>query len=379
MRFIHTADWQIGKPFHRFGDKDVLLRHARVDAIQTIGRLAVEKAVAHVLVAGDVYDQEAPSEKTLREPLERMREFPAVHWHLLPGNHDPHRARGIWDRLRDLAPPDNVHLHLAPAPYPLGAEAVILPAPLLRKSESRDLTEWMDDAETAPGAIRIGLAHGSVQGFGTEGEASNLIAPDRPAKARLEYLALGDWHATKRIGDRVWYAGTMEPDHFRSQERGQLLLVEIDGPGATPRVEPIEVGQYTWLSHEERLDAGSDPAGLEQRLRALSPNLSRTALSLQLTGAVSLQQRSDLEARLEGLRAAFFYLDARTTELGVSPTDADLEAIDFGGVLRVAAERLQQQAVDIEQDEQQRRLAKDALVELYLRVRSADKSDGASA
>ena len=379
MRFIHTADWQIGKPFHRFGEADVLLRHARIDAIQTIGRLAAEKAVAHVLVAGDIYDQEAPSVKTLREPLERMREFPTVHWHLLPGNHDPHRARGVWDRLRDLAPPDNVHLHLTAEPYPLGSEAVILPAPLLRKSESRDLTEWMDEAETAPGVIRIGLAHGSVQGFGTEGDASNLIAPDRPAKAKLDYLALGDWHKTIQINDRVWYAGTMEPDHFRSQERGQVLLVDIAAPGASPRVEPIVVGAFTWLTHEERLDTGCDLAGLEQRLRALSPNLRRTALSLQFNGAVSLHERSELESRLEVLRAAFFYLDARTEDLRVSPTDEDLEAIDFGGVLRDAAERLKQQAADVAQGDQQRRVAKDALVELYLRVRSADKSEGASA
>ena len=38
MRFIHTADWQVGKPFRNFGDKESVLRQARLTAIdQTFG------------------------------------------------------------------------------------------------------------------------------------------------------------------------------------------------------------------------------------------------------------------------------------------------------------------------------------------------------
>ena len=32
MRFLHTADWQIGKPFRNFGDKESVLRQARLAA-----------------------------------------------------------------------------------------------------------------------------------------------------------------------------------------------------------------------------------------------------------------------------------------------------------------------------------------------------------
>ncbi len=40
MRFIHTADWQIGKPFKQFGDRESVLRQARLVAIEKIGELA---------------------------------------------------------------------------------------------------------------------------------------------------------------------------------------------------------------------------------------------------------------------------------------------------------------------------------------------------
>ncbi len=60
MRFIHTADWQIGKPFRGFGEKESVLRQARLDGIETIGRLAMRENAPHVLVAGDLYDMRTP-------------------------------------------------------------------------------------------------------------------------------------------------------------------------------------------------------------------------------------------------------------------------------------------------------------------------------
>src|SRR5271155_5500897 len=232
MKFIHTADWQIGKVFKQFGDKEERLRRARLVAIENIGRAAVEENITHVLVAGDVYDSHAPTEVTLRTPLERIKLFPSIQWHLLPGNHDPHQPQGIWERVARAGLPPNVHLHLEPRPVPLGNEATLLPAPLTRKSEVNDITAWMDAAETGTGLIRIGLAHGNIVGFGSRGEANNPIDPTRPAKAKLDYFALGDWHGTTQIGPAAWYAGTPEPDRAGSQEQGTALIVEVPAQGA---------------------------------------------------------------------------------------------------------------------------------------------------
>jgi DNA repair exonuclease SbcCD nuclease subunit len=72
MRVIHSADWQIGKVFRQFGAKEESLRQARLGAIERLGAHAKSNGVHHILVAGDVYDTEAPNSHTLRAPIERM-------------------------------------------------------------------------------------------------------------------------------------------------------------------------------------------------------------------------------------------------------------------------------------------------------------------
>jgi hypothetical protein len=296
-----------------------------------------------------------------------MKPFADIHWHLLPGNHDPHRPQGVWDRVAQLGLPSNIHLHLTPTPFALDDSAFLLPAPLLRKSELADISAWMDSAVTPPGALRIGLAHGSVVNFGSEGEATNPIDPARAAKAKVNYLALGDWHRTQQIGPDTWYAGTPEPDRAGGQEQGTALLVEIAGPGAAPSIVPLVTGTYRWITRSERLDDESALADLDQRLRN-EPELSRLILRLRIEASLPLATHAVFQRRVADLEAAVFHLDLDQAALTVRPTQADLEAIDFDGVLRRSADRLRNVIEDSAASPELRRRAEEALVELYVRV-----------
>ena len=376
MRFVHSADWQIGKVFKHFGVKEEPLRQARLAAIERLGELARAHGAGHVLVAGDVYDSEAPSPVTLRAPIERMKQFPDVRWHLLPGNHDPHRPEGVWDRLRQMELPAHVCLHLVPEPVRLDADAILLPAPLHRKSELDDVTAWFDGAATPPGVLRIGLAHGSVTSFGSEGEASNPIDPARAARAGLDYLALGDWHRTLQVGAACWYAGTPEPDRAGRQEHGTALLVDIAAPGAPAAVTPLTTGTYRWVTRTARLENESDLADLEQRLRN-EPHLPQLNLRLQLEGALPLSAHAALQRLLFDLEAAVFHLEVDRTALSARPSEADLETIDFDGVLRRSADRLKTLSEATEQSPELRRRAAEALVELYVRAGAGQKGEAA--
>ncbi len=237
FRFIHTADWQLAKPFANMppalaGE----LGAARLGVIARVALIARNEGAAHVLVAGDVFDGEQIESATIRRALEQMRQAAPVTWVLLPGNHDPARVGGLWERIARIGVPDNVMVLNEAKPFALSPQAIILPAPLTSKNPGRDPTEWMDHAATPPGVLRIGLAHGSVHGFGSEGESSVPLARDRAARAGLAYLALGDWHGAKQIDARTWYSGTPEPDRFKENESGNILAVSVEG-GALPAVD----------------------------------------------------------------------------------------------------------------------------------------------
>ena len=68
------------------------------------------------------------------------------------------------------------------------------------------------------------------------------------------------------------------------------------------------------------------------------------------------------------LEAAVFQLDLDQDALTARPTEADLEAIDFDGVLRRSADRLKSVIEDSAAAPELRRCAEEALVELYVRV-----------
>lgn len=371
MKLIHSSDWQIGKVF-RFVDNATmgLLQEARLAAIARLGELAVAHGADHVLVAGDVYDMEALSPRSLHQPLERMRMFEGITWHLLPGNHDPHRPNGLWDRLLRAGVPGNVVLHLAPEPWVREAAGLaVLPAPLHYRRTLQDPTAWMDGAATPEGLVRVGVAHGTVTGFGADDqEVANYVSPDRPRAAGLAYLALGDWHGQKRIGDRAWYSGTPETDAFDVDGGGQALLVEIPGPRAVPGVTPLATGHYRWVTLREQVGARADVDAVASRLRALGDDLSRILVRLEVEGAVSLQDRQHFEERiLEQVSAAFCHLRVDDSRLFPRPTEEDLDRIDQGGFVRAAAETLRRRAEDAGDPEHE--LAALALQRLYVEHR----------
>jgi DNA repair exonuclease SbcCD nuclease subunit len=369
VRLIHTADWQIGKVF-RFVDHATMgvLQEARLEAISTIGRLAAEQAAPLVLVAGDIYDVATAEDRTLPQPLARMRAFAGVAWHLIPGNHDPHQPGGPWERLLRRGLPENVRVHLEPAPVALADGAALLPAPLARRRALADPTAWMDEAATPEGTIRIGLAHGSISAFGSDARSQpNLIDPARPARAGLAYLALGDWHGTKRIGPRCWYAGTPEVDDFDVEGGGHVLLVDLAAPGAAPAVRPLPTGRFTWRREDVQIHGEDEVEVVTARLRALHDDPASLLLDLHLEGSLSLSGRERLERALDDVGAALRFLRVDDDRLYLSPSAEDLKAIAHGGFVRVAAERLRTMADDPE--EPARDLAARALLRLYVEHR----------
>ncbi len=347
--FLHTADWQIGRQYGQFETDDAaLLAEARFDAVARIAALAAERQVDAVLVAGDVFDTQGVSDRTIRRLFAALAAY-AGPWVMIAGNHDAALADSVWSRAAQLGCiPPNVRVPPRPGVVDLAAQNLaVLAAPLTQRHTYDDVTQAFDAMESEPGRIRVGLAHGSVAGRLPDTiDATNPIAPDRASRARLDYLALGDWHGCLSIDERTWYAGTPEQDRFRGNEPGYVLDVRIAAPGATPQVERVATGKYRWSAWTETLSLPTDAQALAERLAALR---AEDVLRLELQGHVNVPIWEALQRAVDQAAAQARAVLPDFSGLLLEPDDADLAQLGASGYVGEVATQLQAMQADPEQ------------------------------
>lgn len=358
ISLLHTADWQVGRVFSQFEPDDAAaLFEARFKAVERLAGIAAERKVDAVLVAGDVFDLQTVSDKTIRRMFNAMQGFSGP-WLLIPGNHDSALSESVWRRAERLgAIPPHVVCCLEPKPHTVAGKFVLLPAPLTQRHTYGDLTDWFAAAPSDAGLPRIGLAHGCVQGILSEDiDSANPIAAGRAGEAALDYLALGDWHGTRQIDERTWYAGTPETDRFRANDSGQALLVSLAGAGAPPQVETVRTGQFAWQQLEPRLTVGSD---IDELVDKLEQTGAHDVLQLRAVGSCDLSGHHRLATALDAARARARALVWDGEALRLEPTEEDIQALHADGFVGEALQELRAQQGDTEAE-----LARDALLTL---------------
>lgn len=371
--FLHTADWQIGRQYGQFETDDAaMLAEARFDVVARIAALAAERGVDAVLVAGDVFDTQGVSDRTIRRLFAAMAAY-AGPWVMIAGNHDAALADSVWSRAMQLGCiPGNVHVPLRTGVVDLAAiNLAVLAAPLTQRHTYDDVTQAFDALESEPGRVRVGLAHGSVAGRLPDTiDATNPIAPDRAARARLDYLALGDWHGCLSIDERTWYAGTPEQDRFRGNEPGYVLDVRIDAPGAAPAVERLATGKYRWSAWSETLSLPTDAQALAERMAALRAD---DVLRLDVQGHVNMETWEALQRAVDQAAAQVRALLPDLSGLRLEPDEADLAELRASGYVGEVAAQLQA----LQADAGQSAVAGEAL-RLLLRFQREGAAPGAA-
>lgn len=366
FRLLHSSDLHLGRAFGRF-DEGIRgrLREARHGAIGRLAAAARAHGAAHVLLAGDTFDAETPAPATLRQALQAMAEAADIRWLMLPGNHDSLAATELWRRIAAEGPANLVAL-TDTALVDIAPGYTVLAAPCTTRKPGRDLTEALSQP-TPEGAVRIGLAHGGVTDFGSEGGDAAVVPPDRAARSGLAYLALGDWHGQMAVSARTWYAGTPEADGFKHAAggvTGAALLVTFAGD-AVPEVQSVATGALDWRSVALDVLPGEDAAGRMAALLPPAPARRDTVLRIAVRGRLGLPERAALERALEDAAPAFGHFESDLAALSTESTAADIDLIAQGGALRQAAEALLAEAADPATPARDAAIARAALARLF--------------
>lgn len=352
VRFVHTADWQLGmgRRFLSAGDALPRYQQGRIDAVARIGQVVRDHEASFVVVAGDVFDSNQPDPRTVQRACEAMGAID-VPVFLLPGNHDPLDGGSIFrsSTFRRAAPDHVVVLDdTAPRLVP-GVAAEVVGAPWRSKAPTSDLVAGALETLLPVGGdrVRVLVAHGAVDAG---------VAPDRESRAtiraatlqaalddgRIDHVALGDRHSTWQVPGHpsVWYAGSPEPTRFDEDDPGNVLVVDA-APGGASSVTPVQVGRWRFVELDRQLRSPASVERLDETLAAV-PDRSRTVVRLRLSGVLSLATRARLDALLASHRHAFAGIELPTqhTDLLTEPDDDDLDALDLSGYARSALDEL---------------------------------------
>jgi exonuclease SbcD len=288
MRFIHTADWHLGRQFH-----NVSLIEDQRHLLGSLVAAAADADVDAFVIAGDVFDRAVPSPEAVALLDECLAELVLGHGIpviMIAGNHDSPRRLGFASGLLARAglhvmahcdgPPRTVALSDRHGPVHFIGLPYAEPALVREASGESDLStharamHWLTTAARStlpPGERSVCVAHCFVAG-GAESESERPLTVGGAAAVPPEcfdgfsYTALGHLHRPQAVGDRIHYSGSLLKYSFSEiGHRKSAHLVELDGAGM-PQVEyiPLVPRRDLRLIEGELADLLVGPAAGEQ-------------------------------------------------------------------------------------------------------------------
>ena len=346
VRFLHSADWQLGMTRHFLTpEAQARFSQARIDVIRRIGEAARDHQAEFVVVSGDVFETNQVSTQTVRRTLQALATVP-VPVFLLPGNHDPLDAGSVFSSPTFLeGKPAHVTVLQDNALHTVRPGVEVTGAPWFSK---RPLLDLVADAcarlEPAPDVRRVLVAHGatdSLMDFSNPAQIRVAAAEQALAERRLDYLALGDRHSTTQVGatNRIWYAGAPEPTDYDEDDQDNVLLVDLAPDDC--HVTRLPLGHWRFARTAIDVDG---PERLEPLVRWLDgfDHKDRAIVKLVLRGTISLTESAKLDELLARHRDLFGAIEEweRHTDVVVRPDDDDFTDLALGGFAQVALDRL---------------------------------------
>ncbi len=340
MRFIHTADWQIGLKAAHVAVAAQRVREERLEAARRVVQAAKDNGAQFVVVAGDTFEDNAVDRILIQRVADILSEFDGPVY-LIPGNHDPWVPGSVWEHPA-WASCDKLHILLRAEPTEVPG-GVLYPCPACDKHSRSDPTSWVQASGSQE--VAVGVAHGTVEGV-PQDEPDYPIPLDARTRTGLDYLALGHWHSRTEYPDSAGatgmaYCGTHEATKFGERESGNALLVDIAKRGAPPVVSVIRVGGLHWELIEEETRQKGDLPRLLKRVEGLQEPRS-TLVQVRIKGVVFAEDAECLSHLRQIIESRFLVGELDTSGLFASPQDSSwIEGLPVG-VLREAGNRLRQ-------------------------------------
>ncbi|MBW1982660.1 MAG: DNA repair exonuclease [Deltaproteobacteria bacterium] len=340
MKFLHTADWQIGMKAAHVGEAGERVREERIKTVRRLVDVARDNHAEFILVVGDTFEDNAVA-RVLVQKIADILARANIPIFIIPGNHDPFTPGSVWEHPV-WKTCDNLQVLLEEKPVAV-AGGFLYPCPVDERHSGKDPTTWIGAAGAS--GIRVGMAHGTVEGVHQE-EPDYPIPREAAARLGLDYLALGHWHSTATYEDssgavRMAYSGTHETTRFAERDSGNVLLVEIADSGTPPVVRPIHVGALDWRVMEVDLREAGDLSRLRESIEHIE-SAQRILLDIRISGPLFSDEKDEIDRIKEILDSRFLFGRIDATHIIPSPEDENWIANLPAGIIRETGARLKE-------------------------------------
>lgn len=246
--FLHAADVHLDSPLRGIetyaGAPVDARREATRRAFENLVDLAVEREVAFLVLAGDLYDGDWKDYRTglfFNAQMSRLRAA-SIPVYAVAGNHDAESQI-----TKHLRVPDNVHFFATKKAETMVLEDVgvaLHGRGYATRAVRTDLSATYP--ERVPGMLNVGILHTSVDGR----EGHENYAPCSVAGLQSRgygYWALGHVHAREELSRDPWivFPGNLQGRHAKETGPKGASLVEYSGD-EVERVEEVALDVVRW-------------------------------------------------------------------------------------------------------------------------------------
>jgi len=309
VKILHTADIHLGAKFPGLGNNGDRQREQLRTTFKNIIATAIDERANIVLIAGDLFNANQQSQKTIDLVIEQFNSLGAnnIPVCLIPGTHDSLDPASIYKKVDFKGKCSNLKIftdeNMSFQEYP-SLDLTVYGKPNL---SNRSYTSPLKGLKRSTSSrFHVAVAHGSFYIPERIAEDDHVFRLEEIKASGMDYVALGHWHRVYSCSEKppAWYSGPPEwiPDQ---RERGAVLLVSLLDSGEV-RVEPKNLGLRDYNETEIDMSEIRDLAMLKARISdGANQNLIRKVTLKGLRDAELIANPEELET---DLREIFFHL-----------------------------------------------------------------------
>lgn len=326
IKLLHTSDVHLEAGFAFLGERASMHRKTQLSTFNQIIEKINSEKFDIFFIAGDLFDTPFPSENMKIAVFDALKKLEDnnIYTAIIAGNHDRLEPGSVYlDKNFTKLNPEYTQIFNNPEKVTWEIPSLDVTVYGVSLYKQKDNSSPLDKIKKSTSTkYHLALLHGSLD-LGKD-NANNPMDTAKLKSAGFDYVALGDWHSTKKISDSpaVWYSGSPELIHIDQVGAGNVLEVTIDNG---VNVHQKRIGKIEALKVDLDVTDLKTLNEVNQKFRQLSlKELDSKFVEISLVGSKNIKSNYSIEEVYDLFKDKFYYLKIKdNSKLELSSEELD--------------------------------------------------------